>query len=138
VQVVASYVEPYLKHFKALLQHPKFTDGDWTPTAGRSGHPVSVRGRGPCREYRHSKSRSAKFAHQERTFVRLPEHASQLPLSRMLLSVWSLLMGAGLLHVQDQLRAQKQVSQGRAVYCLGIRYDAPGMYFLGHVLRESP
>ena len=38
--------------------------------------------------------------------------------------------------MQDQLRAQKQVSQGRAVYCLGIRYDAPGMFFLGHILRE--
>jgi hypothetical protein len=22
------------------------------------------------------------------------------------------------------------------VYCLGIRYDAPGMFFLGHILRE--
>ena len=40
------------------------------------------------------------------------------------------------LYMQDQLRAQKQLSQGRAVYCLGIRYDAPGMFFLGHVLRE--
>ena len=38
--------------------------------------------------------------------------------------------------MQDQLRAQKQVSQGRAVYCLGIRYDAPGIFFLGHILRE--
>lgn len=43
-----------------------------------------------------------------------------------------------ILIMQDELRRQKQVSRGRAVYCLGIRYDAPGMFFLGHVLREYP
>ena len=43
LQVVASYVEPYLKNFKTLLQHPKFIEGDWTPTAGRPGQPISVR-----------------------------------------------------------------------------------------------
>jgi hypothetical protein len=41
--VVASYVEPYFKHFRALLAHPKFIDGDWTPTAGRPGQPVQVK-----------------------------------------------------------------------------------------------
>ncbi len=43
LQVVASYVEPYLKNFRTLLQHPKFIEGDWTPTAGRPGQPISVR-----------------------------------------------------------------------------------------------
>lgn len=42
------------------------------------------------------------------------------------------------LALQDVLRRQKAMSRGRAVYCLGIRYDYPGMYFLGHILREHP
>lgn len=28
------------------------------------------------------------------------------------------------------------MSRGRAVYALGIRYDAPGIFYLGHILRE--
>lgn len=36
-------MEPYLQHYKALLEHPKFIDGNWNLVAGdRPGTTVQV------------------------------------------------------------------------------------------------
>lgn len=162
-EVVARYVEPYLQHFKEMQKHKRFRDGSWEAVQVRAvkdsqtsnilggctdtiavwaavigcvlarpglsysccrchadtlpGAPSS--GLIPCTAARRSNVGGHRAPHRNNLL-----EFCHLPYS----------LGHGLV-VQEQLKVEKKRNKG-PVYCLGIRYENPGFYYLGFILSK--